>query len=214
MFANQFDFSRLPPSWKMLLTGFVLILGIGYLSAALNAALSVGLSVEAIADHYGDKSLNPAEKAMLERQGYVEEEFSLDDEEDTGMDDMAMMSTDMAGMDHDMSAMEHGSADDSLPPQIFAQISHIHLLSFSLLLLAIGSLTCLTRLSERTKAVLVTTLAVAFLSDIAGLSLTRFVSDQFAWMTMIAGITIGLCLAFMILRVLWELWGPSPTSSK
>ncbi len=225
MFNNTVDLGRLPLSWKMLFTGFVLILGIGYLSAVINATLSVGLSVEAIADHYGDKSLNKEEAAIMEKQGFVEEEFSLDDEEDDmnmdSMDmehdasamqhDMSTMGHDMGAMDHDMGGMDHMMGDDSLPPQIFAQVSHIHLLSFSLLLLAIGGLTCLTRLSEGVKTALVTTLFLAFLSDIAGLSLTRFVSDNFAWMTMIAGITVGVCLAFMILRILWELWGPRPS---
>ena len=43
-----------------------------------------------------------------------------------------------------------------------------------------------------------------------GLNLTRFVSSNFAWMTMVAGTLIGVCLAIMILRILWEMWGPKP----
>ncbi len=203
--GNGFDFSSLPLYWKVLITGFVIILGTGYLAAALNAALAVGVSAEAIADHYGDKSLSPAEHAMMEKQGFVEEEFSLDDEEDmsdAGMDhDMAGM-----GMDHEMPMA--GPVDDSLPPQILVQLAHIHLLGFALILLAVGALFCLTRLASGTKTVLVGLLFLSFLGDIAGLNLTRFVAAEFAWMTLIAGTLIGVCLAIMILRVLWELWIP------
>ncbi len=195
------DFSRLPLYWKMLVTGFVVILGAGYLAAAINAALAVGISPAAIADHYGDRSLTDTERVQMEQQGFVEEEFSLDEEDE----DMA--ATDGA-MSHDMKGMAGGSIDDSLPPQILAQLAHIHLLGFSLLLLAIGSLFCLTRLNSGAKTFLVTLLFISFLGDIAGLNLTRFVSPGFAWLTMIAGTTIGICLALMILRVLWELWVP------
>ncbi len=208
MNGNGFDFSGLELHWKMLISGFVIILGVGYLSAAINATLAVGITPSAIADHYGDKSLSESERLMMERQGFVEEEFSLDEEEDA-MDASAMpMDHDMAGMaDHKMPG---GSVDDSLPPQILAQLAHVHLLGFSLILLAVGSLFCLTRLSAATKTAVVGLLFVSFLGDIAGLNLTRFVSANFAWLTMIAGTLIGVCLAVMILRVLWELWGPRP----
>ena len=37
-------FPNLAISWKILITGFILILSAGYLNGALNAALSVGLT--------------------------------------------------------------------------------------------------------------------------------------------------------------------------
>lgn len=210
--SEGIDFSSLPLYWKMLISGFVIILGTGYLAAALNAALAVGVSAEAIADHYGDKSLSRAEQAMMEQQGFVEEEFSLDDEEEMADGMGHDMDHDMTGtaMDHDMSEMAgHGGAvDDSLPPQILVQLAHIHLLGFSLMLLGIGSLFCLTRLGSGTKTALVTLLFLSFLGDIAGLNLTRFVAADFAWLTLIAGTLIGVCLAVMILRILWEVWIP------
>ncbi len=208
------DLAALALHWKVLISGFVIILGAGYLAAALNAALAVGISAEAIADHYGDKSLSQEEQAMMEQQGFVEEEFSLDDEEEVSNGGASMghlaMGTDMAAHDMGEMAMEGhetgGAVDDSLPPQILVQLAHIHLLGFSLLLLGMGGLFCLTRVSPGMKTLLVGTLALSFLGDIAGLNLTRFVSPDFAWLTMIGGTLIGICLAIMILRVLWELW--------
>jgi hypothetical protein len=204
MFTKEFSFSGLALSWRLLISAFVFTLGVGYLSAALNATLAVGLSVDAIADHYGDKTLSSAERQAMMEYGFVEEEFSLDDEnmDHTDVPDGAMM--DYGAMDG-----HAGTVDDSLPPQVMAQLSHVHLLGFSLILISIGSLTCMTRLSELVKVTLVVTLFLAFVGDIAGLSLTRFVSDSFAWVTMITGTLIGVCLAIMSLCILWDVWIPS-----
>ena len=201
---NHFNFSQLPASWKVLVTGFIVILGSGYLAAVFNAALSVGMNPQAIADHYGDKSLSVSEAAAIAEQGFSEEVFSLDDDDEMDMS--------MAGMDHsqmDMSGMEHGggaSGDDTLPPQILAQVSHVHLLVFSLLLLTMGGLTCLTQLSEAVKVAVVSLLFLSLWGDILSLNLVRFVSGSFSYLTVAMGTTVGLCFAFISFRVLWELW--------
>ncbi len=200
---NTFSLARLSLSWKALMTGFIIILGSGYLAAVFNVALSVGMSPQAVADHYADKTLSSSEAVTIAEQGFVEEEFSFDDEE-------ADMS--MAGMDHskmDMSGMDHSAGavgDDTLPPQILAQVSHVHLLSFALLLLAMGGLLCLTQLTEAIKTVVVSLLFFGLWGDIISLNLVRFVSGDFAYLTVLAGSAIGLCFAFISFRVLWELW--------
>lgn len=206
-------------SWRLLITCFLLVLGAGYLSGALNAALAVGLTPAAIAGHYRDQTLTTAEAAVVAKQGFVEEEFSLDD--DAPADGAATggtagtgapMDHDMAGMDHDMDeapghAMGQGR---SITAQQLAQLAHVHLLGFALILLSVGTLACLTALPEAVKAAVVVVLAVCLGGDIAGLWLVRFVSEGFAWVTAAAGVGIGLCVAGTTLRVLWELWGPAP----
>jgi len=202
MMLSAFNFAKVSFSWKILISGFIIILGSGYLAAVFNAALSVGMSPQAIADHYADKSLSSTEATAIAEQGFAEEEFSFDDEGEMSME----------GMDHsqmDMSKMDHGagmSGDDTLPPQILAQVSHVHLLSFALLLLAMGGLVCLTQLTETIKALVVTLLFFGLWGDIISLNLVRFVSGSFAYLTVAMGTTIGLCFAFISFRVLWELW--------
>lgn len=208
---SDFSFARLSTSWKILITGFLITLGAGYLAGAANALLAVGITPAAVADHYGDKRLSQQETAAIKQQGFVEEEFSLDDAPEGAEHEMAhdmdhgehAAAADTAGMGHAM----HG--DDTLPPQVLAQVSHVHWLGFSLLLLATGTLACLTGLTETSKTLLVGALFVAFFSDIASLNLVRFVSPSFAWLTVVAGTTVGICLAAISLRVLWELWGPA-----
>ncbi len=196
---SEFHFKRLPLSWKLLVTGFLFVLGSGYLAGATNAFLSVGATPQAVAEHYGGPRLAPEEEHALEDQGFVEEEFSLDEEEDA--------------MDHDGMAMEGGmdhgdgeTADDTLPPQVLAQVSHVHLLGFSWILLSVGTLTCLTRWREPTKIAIVTLLTLSLAGDIAGLNLTRFASPGFAWLTVVSASLVGILLLTVTLRVLWELW--------
>ncbi len=210
MMASPVDLNTLSTPWKVLISGFLVILGAGYLSAATNAALAVGLSPAAIADHYGNKRVSSEERAAIAEQGFVEEEFSLDDDEPS-MDEMDHSEHDMADMDHSQHDMDAMQGDDTLPPQVMAQLSHVHLLGFSFILLGVGALTCLTRLSDKTKVILVGTLFVGLLGDIASLNLTRFLAADFAYLTMFTGTLIGVCLAAMSLRILWELWGPAPT---
>ncbi len=223
METGNFQFSRLAVHWKLMVTGFMIILGSGYLAAVFNAALSVGMSPQAIADHYADKSLTQAEIVMMEKQGFIEEEFSLDDEPEEKSMDMSDMKHDMSGMNHDMSGdmmdmdgmdMGHGKqGDDTLPPQILAQVSHVHLLVFSILFLILASLLCLTQLSNAAKVSGVLLLFAGLWGDIISLNLVRFVSAHFSWLTVAMGTLIGLTFAFIIFRVLWELWIISPNET-
>jgi len=206
------NFARLSLSWKVLITGFVIILGSGYMAAVFNAALSVGMNPQAIADHYADKRLSNTEAAAIAEQGFVEEAFSFADEDDISMEEMDHSKMDMSGMDHG-TEMDHSagmSGDDTLPPQILAQVSHVHLLSFSLLLLAMGGLLCLTQLAESIKTIVVALLFLSLWGDIISLNLVRFVSSSFAYLTVAMGTTVGLCFAFITFRVLWELWLMKP----
>ncbi len=201
----DFHFSKLSLSWKILVTCFLIVLGSGYLAAVLNAALSVGTSPQAIADHYADKSLSPEEAAAIAEQGYVEEEFSLADDEDDTIGEMS--AADHTAMTADEEKMNHSaSGDDTLPPQILAQVSHVHLLSFSLILLSLGALACLTQLSEGFKAALIGLFFFSLWGDIISLNLVRFVSSGFSYLTVITGALGGLCFTFISFRVFWELW--------
>lgn len=191
----------LPPSFKILITGFVAILGAGYLTAALNAALSVGLTPADIAGHYRDQTLSHTEMAQVAEQGFVEEEFSFDDPEPAaGGHDHAAHGSDMAA------AGGEGKGGESISAQEMAELAHIHLLGFSMILITAGALACLTGLSEGLKSVLVGGLFLCLSLDIGGLYLVRFVSERFATLNWVSGAGIGVILLIVSLRVLWEVW--------
>jgi hypothetical protein len=200
----------LSPSWRVLVTGFLLVIGAGYLAGALNAALAVGLTPAAVADHYRDQTLSKAEEATFEKQGFVEEEFSFDE---PAAEAPAPMDHD-ADHDHDAVAghepMEGMGGVKSITPQQLAQLSHIHLLGFSFILFTVGALACLTTLPEAFKVVLVAVLTVSLGADIGGLWLVRFVSDGFAWLSVVSGTAVGVCLLVTALRVLFEVWLSRP----
>ena len=193
----------LPLSWRLLVTGFLIVLGAGYLSGAGNAVLSVGISPAGIADHYRDQSVSHEEMAAMEESGFVEEEFSFDAPEpaESPVDEHAGHGEQMAG------------GGESISPQQMAQLAHVHLLGFAMILLSVGGLACLSGFSERVKAVLVGALFLCLLTDIGGLALVRFVHDGFALLTFIAGAGIGVCLLITTLRVLWEVWLAAPDNA-
>jgi hypothetical protein len=205
MDARAGRLSGLEPSWRLLVTGFVLVIGSGYLMGALNAALAVGLTPAAVADHYRDQTLTHAEAATMASQGYVEEEFSFDQPAPAdqgpaaGHDHMEGM----AGMAGPAPEPGHGV---SITRQQLAQLSHIHLLGFSFILLTVGALACLTTLPEALKVAVVVLLTLCLGADIGGLWLVRFVSEGYAWVTAASGATVGVCLLVISLRVLWEVW--------
>lgn len=188
-------FSNLAISWKVLITGFILILSAGYLNGALNAALSVGLTPASVAEHYGDQSISATEKTILKEKGFIEEEINLDAEE---------------GNDHDNGHKEGMHEPESgvkpITLQEMAQMAHVHLLGFSFIMISIGALACFTALAEMIKAILVGILSFAFLLDIGGLYIVRFISTDFSWLPVVSGIIIGLCIAIISIRVLYELW--------
>jgi hypothetical protein len=212
--ARQGRLRGLSPSWRVLITGFLAVLGAGYLSGALNAALAVGLTPAGIGDHYRDQTLSHAEEATMAEQGFVEEEFSFDTPEPAASDEMAAHDHEhMEGVEGSaMPGMMEGGGR-SITPQQLAQLSHVHLLGFSFILLSVGALACLTTLGEALKVVLVAVLAVSLGVDIGGLWLVRFVSDGYAWITAVSGTAVGVCLLVTSARVLWEVWFCRPEES-
>lgn len=73
--------NTLPVSGKVAVSLFLILLGYGYLLAALNARLAVGTTVESIAEHYADQTLSESEARAVEEQGFAEEEVDLDHDE-------------------------------------------------------------------------------------------------------------------------------------
>src|SRR4030066_645202 len=137
MVTRQIRLSQLPPSWKILITVFIIILSAGYLNGALNAALSVGLTPASVSDHYGGEMLSESEKTILEEKGFVEEEIKLEGGED-----------DVKDHKHDGIMPGHEDSVKAISLQQMAQMAHVPLLGFLLLLLSVGILACFVALAE------------------------------------------------------------------
>src|SRR3989304_8492594 len=135
MAINQIKLAKLSASWKILITVFIITLSAGYLNGALNAALSVGLTPASVSDHYGGQVLSESEKTILEEKGFVEEEINLDEREDNDTDN---------DHKHNDVMPEHEGGVKPISLQQMAQMAHVHLLGFSLLLVSMGTLACLT----------------------------------------------------------------------
>lgn len=198
---------ELPLSWRVLITAFLLVLGVGYGAAGLNAALSVGLSPAGIAGHYRDQTLTGAEAEIVAEQGFVEEDFSFDDE---GVSTAGSAGMEAPDMDHDDMGHDDMAGGRSISLAEMVELAHIHLISFSFILFFVGVLACLTGWPEGVKSALVAVLAACLLMDIGGLFLVRFVNEAFAPLTFAGGAGIGVILLITAVRVLWEMWGQAP----
>lgn len=180
---------KLPLSGKVLITLFLILLWSGYMVAALNARLSVGLSVASIAEHYGETILSQEETRELEKHGFAEEEVDISSEPSS----------------------EH---NESITSQEMVQLGHVHMLGFSLIFISLGIILMLSNIGQGWKVIILSLLFLFFLFDIAGLFLVRFVSVNLAAVPFISGIGIGAGIAVISLVALYDIWvrDPSPKS--
>lgn len=94
------------------------------------------------------------------------------------------------------------------------QTTHTHSFAIPLLLLALGGVFLGTDTSDRLKATLYAATFVAVVLDLGGLWLTRYVSAEFAYLNILGGIVLGGCAGIFITRSLWDLWRPGPRASQ
>lgn len=97
-------------------------------------------------------------------------------------------------------------------PYEMLNILHAHITSFALIFLAVGGLFLGTSTSARWKALLALEPFAATLVLFGGMAAVRFLPEAWAWpaawIMLVAGISTFVCLYAMIVRILWELWGP------
>ncbi len=172
---------KLPLSGKVLLTLFLILLWSGYIMAALNARLSVGLSAGSIAGHYGENILTQEEAGDLEKHGFAEEEVDIGNELPS----------------------EH---NESITSQEMVQLGHVHMLGFSLLFISLGIILMLSNIGEGWKVIILSLLFLFFLLDITGLFLVRFVSVNLAAIPFTSGIGIGAGIVVISLIALYDMW--------
>ncbi|MDD5434998.1 MAG: hypothetical protein PH343_06165 [Nitrospira sp.] len=205
--------NTLPISGKVGVTLFLILLGYGYILAALNAKLAVGITAESIADHYADHSLTKQEAHDIEQKGFSEEEVVIDNhpahehehehEHEHGHGD---------GHEHEQAqAQEHEpeqahEGNGTITPQQIVQLGHIHILGFSLLFISLGAILVFSGIGELWKVIILLTLFLCLAFDIGGLLLVRFVSPDLAVITFISGIGTGISIAVISLVAMYDMW--------
>ena len=146
---------KLPFYGKTFLTMFLLCIGCGYLMAVTNVLLNVGMSYNAIVDHYrGNEALMIAAPEFKE----------------------------------------------------LVQHAHTHILGITGMFFSLGLVFILTGAPAWLKATVPALSFLVVLTDIGSMFLTRFVAPQFAIITLMSGMTIGVCALIEIAVPLYEMW--------
>jgi len=226
---------HLTMSFKVLFTGFLLVIGVGLLMAGAQIMLThgmadgkAGLSIDDIVySYYGNRSgsklesmLNGQMKAMAPDAVRFELiEWARDGAKSSEWESQIKPLVDQY-------CVSCHSGESSLPnfnkQDVFqsvaavdggasitslTRISHIHLFGIAFIFLFVGWIFALAEYTQRWKLILIATPFAFLILDVVSWWLTKF-SPVFAWLTMIGGIGYSLASTTMILTSLVQMWIP------
>lgn len=232
--ANE-TLAGLPVKFKVLFTGFLLVIGVGLLMAGVQIMLThgmadgkAGLSINDIVySYYGNRSgsklesmLNGAMKPMAP---------------DTARFELIQWARDGAPIDAWASRIEPlvqkhcvscHNGESSLPDfrkaevvrqaaetdqgasvAFLTRVSHIHLFGIAFIFLFVGWIFAMAEFDRRWQFILIATPFTFLLVDVLSWWLTRL-TPIFAWLTMLGGIGYSLASTVMLFTCLTQLWMP------
>jgi len=178
---------ELPTTVRLLFTATLMTMGMGYLFALTNVALSVGFTPVKIIEHYwGNEATQKAMDGQSQEEAAPEQEMSFDDFE-----------------------AEQDAAEPILAIPSFSSLvaeGHFHLLSYAMLFFICGFIVSLARLSAGQKNTLILAPFIASVFDIWSILLTRFIGPGFAWMMMLSGSIMAISFALVFAVSIYQMW--------
>lgn len=196
-FARPFPITRLSLEARVLYTGFLLFLVLGFVSSAWLYADSFGrLSGQTAAEYYrgGAAPAEPAAKA--EAAGGPALELPSD------------------GPALELPGETAAAAPMRLekPARQVMETFHFHLFTVPVVLLIVGHLFMLTALSTRLKVGVITLASVATFVHLLAPLLVRFVGPRWGWLMPVSVVGAAVGWLPMLLWPLWEMWRPMPAT--
>ena len=198
-YARPFPISRLSLEARVLYTGFLLFLVLGFVSSAwLYADSFGGLSGQGSAEYY--------------RGGPVAHEHAPARAEAAGGPALDLPSDgpalDLPG------ETEAAVAPMRLekPARQVMETFHFHLFTVPVVLLIVGHLFMLTALSTRLKVGIIAVSSVATFVHLLAPLLVRFVGPQWGWLMPVSVVGAAVGWLPMLVWPLWEMWRPGPAS--
>ncbi len=227
--------ARLPVEFKVLFTGFLMVIGVGLLMAGLQIMLThgmadgkVGLSVtDIVYSYYGNRSgsrlefmLNGQMKAMAPDEARFELiEWARDgapaqqwvSQIKPIVDQYCISCHNSDSALRDFTKLENlqkvAEVDQGASINTLTRVSHIHLFGIAFIFMFVGWIFAYAEFAEGWKVLLIATPFVFLLADIFSWWMTKFVPG-FAWLTMIGGICYSLASTVMIFTSLTQMWLP------
>jgi hypothetical protein len=187
-FARPFPITRLSLEARVLYTGFLLFLVLGFVSSVwLYADSFGGLSGQGTAEYYRGGSTAAAPAPPAEAEGGP----ALELPEETAV--AAPMRLEK-------------------PARQVMETFHFHLFTVPVVLLIVGHLFMLTALSTRLKVGVITVASVATFVHLLAPLLVRFVGPQWGWLMPVSVVGAAVGWLPMLVWPLWEMWRPGPGS--
>ncbi|BBL76784.1 elongation factor-1 alpha [Methylomagnum ishizawai] len=227
--------ARLPLAYKVLYTGFLLVIGVGLMMAGAQIMLTHGLADgkpglsinDIVYSYYGNRSGSKLEAMLngqMEPMAPDEVRFELIQWARDGghitqwssqiepiMQKYCVSCHNAGSTLPDFSKFENvkkeSEVDEGQSIAQLTRVSHIHLFGIAFIFLFVGWIFGLAQHPLRTKLILIATPFVFLLLDILSWWLTKYM-PVFAWLTMIGGIGYSLASTAMIFTALAQMWLP------
>ncbi|QSA95608.1 elongation factor-1 alpha [Methylococcus sp. EFPC2] len=226
---------NLPLKFKVLFTGYLLVIGVGLLMAGLQIMLTHGLADgkpglslnDIIYSYYGNRSGSKLE-AMLEGQmkpmAPDEERFKIIQWAQDGapitawsgkiqplMEKYCVACHNAGSNLPDFSKFENvkksAEVDEGASVTQLTRVSHIHLFGIAFIFMFVGWIFGYAEYPKRLQLILIATPFAFLLIDILSWWLTKYI-PVFAWLTMLGGLGYSLASTVMIFTSLAQMWLP------
>ncbi|HYO58106.1 hypothetical protein [Archangium sp.] len=187
-FARPFPITRLSLEARVLYTGFLLFLVLGFVSSVwLYADSFGGLSGRSTAEYYRGGAAATVPEPQVEAAG---------------------------GPALELPGETAAAAPIRLekPARQVMETFHFHLFTVPVVLLIVGHLFMLTALSTRLKVGVIAVASVATFVHLLAPLLVRFVGPQWGWLMPVSVVGAAVGWLPMLVWPLWEMWRPMPAS--
>lgn len=230
--------ARLPMSYKVLFTGFLLVIGVGLMMAGAQIMLThgkadgkPGLSInDIIYSYHGNRSgsklesmLNGQMKAMAPdevrfqliqwaRDGAPASDWSSKIQPLFQKHCLSCHNAD-SGLPNftELAAVQKvAEVDEGASIGSLTRVSHIHLFGIAFIFLFVGWIFGLAEFPTRWKLILISTPFAFLILDVLSWWLTKY-HPIFAWLTMLGGIGYSIASTMMIFTAFAQMWAPKAT---
>lgn len=226
---------RLAMSYKVLFTGFLLVIGIGLMMAGAQIMLThgqadgkPGLSIDDIVySYYGNRTGSKLESMLNGQMKAMAPDnirFEMIQWARDGAPKDVWESRVKSLVDQYCVSCHNGESglpdfnkldvfqsvaavDEGASIGSLTRVSHIHLFGIAFIFLFVGWIFALAEYPHRWKLILIATPFAFLIIDVLSWWLTKF-SPIFAWLTMIGGIGYSLASTVMIFTALAQMWLP------
>ena len=221
-------------TYRVLFTGFLLVVGLGLCMAGAQIMLThgkadgkAGLSMDDIIySYYGNRSGSKLESALTgkmkskapDADRFLLIQWARDGAPVNQWDKVGPILEKNCAKCHDEEsgldivakqevAVKLAEVDHGASISSLTRVSHIHLFGIGFIFLFVGWIFAMAEFNDRWKLILIATPFVFLIADILSWWLTKF-WPSFAWLTMIGGFGYSVASTVMIMTCLAQMWLP------